>query len=339
MARFRFLDRILESYRLKTVERIHTVKDVIFKGGILAFVAAVIIWIAIFLYIAFYNTYMPSIFHSRPVHLQFKSCDEEKGICSFPAAHVRLTRKQQLLMVGQSYKIHVNLEMPESPANKELGMFMTCAEMRGKNGMLIDSSCRSAMLHYRSGLLHLIKTLVMSPMLIYGTSEEKQTVTIELFSDFEEDQNHPVTNIYVEIQSRYIELYSATLEIYAHFTGLRYLMFHWPVLSAAVGICSNLFFIVLICTLSWWHLSQIDQEEYSSSKHGKKKEKDERPKYFFAFKGETDESSFEEASFMEDTSKDEEEISSLDLPKGSREYITELTRSESFQNMEEQSEC
>lgn len=51
----------------------------------------------------------------------FRSCDEEKGVCSFPSAYVQLTKKQQLLMVGQPYKVNLHLEMPESPANKELG--------------------------------------------------------------------------------------------------------------------------------------------------------------------------------------------------------------------------
>lgn len=50
-----------------------------------------------------------------------RSCDQEKGICSFPSAHVQLTKKQQLLMVGQPYKVNLQLEMPESPANKQLG--------------------------------------------------------------------------------------------------------------------------------------------------------------------------------------------------------------------------
>jgi hypothetical protein len=32
-------------------------------------------------------------------------------------------------------------------------------------------------------------------------------------------------------------------------------------LSAAVGITSNLFFIVLVCVLSWWHLHQPNENE------------------------------------------------------------------------------
>lgn len=53
----------------------------------------------------------------------YRSCNEEKGICSFPSAYVQLTNKQQLLMVGQPYKVNLHLEMPESPANKALGNF------------------------------------------------------------------------------------------------------------------------------------------------------------------------------------------------------------------------
>jgi seipin len=57
--------------------------------------------------------------------MSFRSCEEEKGICSFPQAYVQLTKKQQLLMVGQPYKVNLHLEMPESPTNKELGEVIT----------------------------------------------------------------------------------------------------------------------------------------------------------------------------------------------------------------------
>lgn len=112
-------------------------------------------------------------------------------------------------MFGQPYKIHLDLEMPESPTNKELGiilfllyifiskrkfyivgMFMVCADFRGKYGKLITHSCRSAMLHYKSSLLHTIHTLLFSPFFLFGTAEEKQHVTVELFTEFQEDEVH-----------------------------------------------------------------------------------------------------------------------------------------------------
>lgn len=71
-----------------------------------------------FILLSFFITFIISSFYNR-------SCDESKGICSFPSAHVQLTKKQQLLMVGQPYKVNLHLEMPESPTNRELGMFFS----------------------------------------------------------------------------------------------------------------------------------------------------------------------------------------------------------------------
>ncbi|XP_050451147.1 seipin [Cataglyphis hispanica] len=245
--------------RRTTRKGVQSAKDTVFRGGIIIISVLLIIWLSIFLYTAFYYAYMPSMSYVRPVNMNFKSCDKEKGKCSFPQAQLQLTKKQQLLMVGQPYKINLHLEMPESPANKELGMFMVCAQLRSRDGYLIDHTCKSAMLHYRSTLLHILTTLTFSPMMIFGKAEEKQDVILELFSNFEEDQNHPVTIIFIEIQSRHIEFYSANLIINAHLSGLRYWMFYWPILSAIAGIGTILFFIILVYTLSYLHL-EIEEE-------------------------------------------------------------------------------
>lgn len=65
---------------------------------------------------------------------------------------------------------------------------MVCAQLRSRDGFLVDHTCRSAMLHYRSRLLHTLTTLTFSPMMIFGNVEEKQDIILELFSNFEEDQ-------------------------------------------------------------------------------------------------------------------------------------------------------
>ncbi|EGI57185.1 PREDICTED: seipin [Acromyrmex echinatior] len=249
-----------------TRQGVQSAKDTVFRGGIIIISTILIVWLSIFLYTVFYYSYMPSMSYVRPVHLQFKSCDEKKGICSFPQAHVQLTKRQQLLMIGQPYKMNLHLEMPESTANKELGMFMVCAQLRSRDGHLVDHICKSAMLHYRSTLLHTLTTLLFSPMMIFGNAEEKQDIVLELFNNFEEDQNHPVTIIFIEIQSRHIEFYSANLIINAHLSGLRYWMFYWPILSSCVGIGTNLFFIMLVCILSYIHFGSEDENfDYEKS--------------------------------------------------------------------------
>lgn len=64
---------------------------------------------------------------------------------------------------------------------------MVCIHMRDKEGSLLAHSCRAAMLHYRSELLLTLKTLFFTPLLLFGASEEKQGITVELFSNYAED--------------------------------------------------------------------------------------------------------------------------------------------------------
>lgn len=48
------------------------IRDVAIRVCIIIFAIIVLIWSAIFMYIAFYYTYMPAITHSRPVHVQYE---------------------------------------------------------------------------------------------------------------------------------------------------------------------------------------------------------------------------------------------------------------------------
>lgn len=90
-------------------------------------------------------------------------------------------------MVGQPYKVYLHIDMPESPENQNIGMFMVCAEMRDQKTTLRGHSCRAAMLHYKSPLLHKISTWLTVPLLMLGVKEETQRIPVELFSNYEDD--------------------------------------------------------------------------------------------------------------------------------------------------------
>ncbi|RVE53829.1 hypothetical protein evm_001491 [Chilo suppressalis] len=263
---------------------------------------------------------MPNVTHVRPVHLQFKSCDESMGVCSFPSAHVQLTKKSHMLMAAQPYRIKLILEMPESPVNKELGMFMVCAQMRARGGVLVSSSCRSAMLRHRSKLHEVIRTFAFSPFLLSGVNEEKQLLQVELFSDFEDDPSVPVTDAYVEVQSRHAQVYWCELHVQAHFSGLRYFMFHWPKFAALIGISTNLFFVSLVFILSWYHL-QDGLPEFVKTKFKvavKSEEEEETKKFVGKVKLELereDSSMFLDDEDFRDESLIVEEIQKMEEPK------------------------
>ncbi|CAG0880472.1 unnamed protein product, partial [Darwinula stevensoni] len=250
-----FIGKVVEDYRKRALHFAFTFKDVLYKLLVVLLTTTVLIWLSVFLYGVFYYLYMPAVAHTRPVHFIFEPCKEEAGLCSFPSANVTLAQrfKDHLLMRGQQYHVLLDLDMPESPMNQQLGMFMVKIDLKDYDGNVRKSGTRAAMLRYRSFLHQLVYTLAFAPVLLTGTFEEKQLVTVELLSLFEDDPNDPVTHAIIEVQSRHVQIYGAQLRVHAHFTGLRYLMFHFPVLSAVIGIATNLFFLILVASFSWYH--------------------------------------------------------------------------------------
>lgn len=62
----------LARYKAVAAEGAEGAKLVAVRAAALAFILSIILWLSIFLYVAFYYTYMPSITHTRPVHFKFQ---------------------------------------------------------------------------------------------------------------------------------------------------------------------------------------------------------------------------------------------------------------------------
>ncbi|KAJ8275994.1 hypothetical protein COCON_G00077460 [Conger conger] len=225
------------------------------QAAILLCVLVLLLWVAIFLYGSFYYSYMPTVSFTTPVNYYYRTdCDSSSSaLCSFPEANISLLRngRDQVMLYGQPYRISLELEMPESPANERLGMFMVRMSCYTKSGQTIKSVARSAMLHYRSGLLQTLSTLFFSPLLLSGVSEQKQFVEVELFSDHRENSYQPTIGAVIEIQSRLVQIYGAQLRIHAHFTGIRYFLYNFPLMSAVFGVGSNFTFLSVMVLFSY----------------------------------------------------------------------------------------
>ncbi|KAF3693988.1 Inositol-trisphosphate 3-kinase B [Channa argus] len=201
-------------------------------------VVSLVLWLAAFLYGSFYYSYMPRATFSTPVHYHYRTdCDSHGSLfCTYPLANISLMRnKKHVLTFGQAYRISLQLEMPESPANQELGMFMiktTCfsqdggkvsSSVRSARQLLSASSSRFSMLRYRSDLLRSLGTLLFLPAFLTGAAEQKQVIEVELFSDYTDDPYSPSIVVVIEILSNKVQLYSSHLYVHAHFTGISYM--------------------------------------------------------------------------------------------------------------------
>lgn len=238
------------------------VRRLLLQTGILFCILLLLLWVSVFLYGSFYYSYMPTVKYSSPVHYQYSSdCNPPPGIlCSFPTANVSLLRnnRDRVLMYGQPYRIALELQVPESTANQDLGMFMVSMSCYTRGGKPISSTARSAMLHYKSPLLTTLETMATLPLLMSGMSEQKQSIEVELYSEYREDSYVPTTGAVIQIQSLRLQIYNAELRVHAHFTGLRYLLYNFPVMSAVIGISSNFIFMSILVLLSYlqWGLGR-----------------------------------------------------------------------------------
>jgi len=209
-----------------------------------------IVLTALFLYATFYYSYMPQDIYKLPVHLEFEPCNSTVEKCSNPIGTVRLGKGEPLVQ-GQTYSMSLMLEVPDTQANEDHGMFMSCLSIASSSGVMIERSCKSSMLAYRSGLLRVMETLFFAPSLLLGFSAQKQELQVDYFSQFETNPHTPGEVLTVEIQSRHIQVKDATMEIVAELRGLRYIMHRHPWISAFVGVGSNLAMLVTIILVSW----------------------------------------------------------------------------------------
>ncbi|XP_064593095.1 seipin [Zonotrichia leucophrys gambelii] len=220
------------------------------RGALGLSLALLLLWGSVFLYGSFYWAYLPAAAVLRPLHLAFRSDCERPGpeLCSFPTANVSLLgeHREKVLLYGQLYRISLELELPESPVNRELGMFMVGLSLYGSDGKTLARSERSAMLHYRSRLLRALHTAAFAGLFLSGFAEQSQTLELELMGRYREDPYSPTAGALVEIRSRRVQLYGARLRVHAHFSGLRYLLYHFPVTSAVVGVAGNWTLLALL---------------------------------------------------------------------------------------------
>eukprot|EP01135_Chromosphaera_perkinsii_P000668 Nk52_evm35s147 gene=Nk52_evmTU35s147 len=212
-----------------------------------------------------------------------------------PRANVRLTEADSLLRSGVHYDISLTFDLPESPANRDLGVFMIEMTLYGRRGAKIDTrgrgstsgeplrqdggsveftqpdvdnddmavirklviparqtSRRPAMLRYRSQLLQTLETLILSPFLLVlspaGLWEEKQQLRVFMFNEMLDNEEDHITHAKVELSKPLLELYGAHVHVDAHFKGLRYFMYWWPMVTGFVistGIGCNIAIIML----------------------------------------------------------------------------------------------
>ena len=109
--------------------------------------------------------------------------------------------RSRLLDPGQKYDVGVSIVVPETPANREAGMFQVYAELMTARGDVLAAATRPASLRYASAEVRWLRLLVHWPWYAFGLAEEKQTLSLPMFVGLHEKRDEPFTAIRVVIKS------------------------------------------------------------------------------------------------------------------------------------------
>nr|CAG8447400.1 138_t:CDS:10 [Entrophospora candida] len=225
-----YLNSLADLFSAQKAQRI-TIKS------IFIFVAvSTLVSFAFLSYIAFYYVYIPKIAHSKPVHLQYHQDKLIHSMIDFTENGLY----SDFLTADQAYDISIDLDVPESDRNIDLGNFMINLELKSKDNNTIQSSGRPCILTYKSKLLRITSTIWKLIPLVLGFVKEDQKLKVVMFENFIENgvNKNP-------------EVYNANIQLDAHFRGLRYLMYYHYVSTGIAFILLFIFWEIFFSIFSW----------------------------------------------------------------------------------------
>ena len=119
------------------------------------------------------------------------------------------------------YDVSIQLHVPTSDINFDIGNFMIKVNLQTKEGSQIESSSRPAILRYQSRSQRIMRVLAKVLPLLVGLSEESQIITTILIDSFTEQKQTAVDKVQISLSDPKIQIYDAKLMILAKFQGLR----------------------------------------------------------------------------------------------------------------------
>ncbi|GJJ77753.1 seipin [Entomortierella parvispora] len=198
--------------------------------------------------------YIPQRGHVAQVHLQYGPPVVAGVIGPKPSALVDFSRGgrvDQVLRGDQAYDISVQLVVPTSQHNVALGNFMVTVSLLDKHDRVLSTSSRPALLTYESLPVRWMRTLWRAIPLVLLWSKEAQTIKVPVLERFLENSAHPVSQALVQISTGQLQIYKCTLNVDAHFQGLRYFMYYHRVSTAIVFMSLFVFWEIVFTVMTW----------------------------------------------------------------------------------------
>ena len=167
-----------------------------------------------------------------------------------PHAMVDLKKLDIKLGIGEYYDVSIRLELPESYANRDAGMFMLNLTVYAENSTIIATSGRPLLLKFRSNLVSYIQTIIFFPLYFLSIFQEKQEIHSLMIEDFQENYKLQSEYIYVSVSNPKLEIYESSMHFALKPQGLDKLITNWPWTAWVVMMMLFLVSIFFLCILT-----------------------------------------------------------------------------------------
>ncbi|KAG2201340.1 hypothetical protein INT47_001428 [Mucor saturninus] len=216
------------------------------KSLVVVILVAWILMTSFTAYLTFYQRYIPKTAHIEPIYFQYSNTDLPKGQVQFTGPNPVMP-----LRSDQAYDISVQLHMPTSDINFDLGNFMVHVELLTQNGTSLVTSSRPAILRYQSTTQRILHVFAKALPLLFGWTEESQEINIMLIENYIDKKTNPITQARVTLSSAKLQVYDANISAIADFRGLRYYMYHRRITTAFIFMVLFTVIELIFASIAW----------------------------------------------------------------------------------------
>lgn len=201
-------------------------------------------------------TQLLTLYETNNNNKQLGSWNEGKFKCQLVHYEIPNKNYKNFFKTGHKYQFELQMKMPDSLVNRNLGMFMIRLLLFNSDNNQIYDIYRPAILPYHSPLLTLAKLIFYIPLYLIGYLSETNNIQVMLL-DQHADVDHldfgQINKIRLEIDTlKQIEIIPpSALYITVDLKGFQYLMYFWPITSAIIIISSifSTLLLVYICSI------------------------------------------------------------------------------------------
>ena len=241
----------------------------------LYFKTLILLLTSVLTYKIFYYWFIPNNSLIQPVHFQHDvSCISKttqfdlKTVfnCNFSYYEIPYEQYRNFFSRSQSYNFVLQLELPDSDVNNNIGMFMVSLNLYDYADQLLLKVSRPALLPYTSTILRHFKLLFFIWFYLFGYMQEVHVLRLPLIDDsihWNDFTNVGKISIVIETHRPIEIIPNSKLLITANLKSIFYFMYHWYYLTLFVCTLFISFFILI--TKLYLFLKQMHKNQTESN--------------------------------------------------------------------------